>query len=288
MNNNEKQFEQFVRDIKFDDKPDYGHRDRLEQRLLSILSRQPRHKQQPLKIWRIIMKSRIIKLAAAAVIIIAVIVGINHLGGTISGSSVAWGRIAENVRQIDTFMFSLSIKVTDSPTEKLPQQVHAKWRIYLSGQYGFRMDIYANDKVVSWFVPAGSDTIITVIPDEKKWTKMPLSENQLQQAQQKEKDPREYIKRFVSRPYKQLGRATIDGIAVEGIEVNNPPTDGEPLENAVGRLWVDVTTQLPVRVEIEGTAEGNPVESIMDFRWSHAVDPSVFEPNIPPDYTSIG
>jgi hypothetical protein len=216
-----------------------------------------------------------------------VIVGVHQFGGSIGGSSVAWGHVAENVRQIDTFMFSLSIKVAASPTEKVPQQVHAKWRIYLSEQYGFRMDIYANDKVVSWFVPAGSDTITTVIPDEKKWTKMPLSESQLQQEQQKDKDPREYINRFMSRPYKQLGQATIDGITVEGIEVNNPPTNGEPLENAMGRLWVDVATQLPVRIEIEGTAERNPVQCIMDFRWSQAVDPSVFEPNIPSDYTAI-
>jgi hypothetical protein len=42
-------------------------------------------------IWRIVMKSRITKLAAAAVIIIAVLIGINHFGGPIDGSSVAYG-----------------------------------------------------------------------------------------------------------------------------------------------------------------------------------------------------
>ncbi len=42
-------------------------------------------------IWRIIMKNRITKLAAVAVIIIAVLIGINQFGGSIGGDSVAFG-----------------------------------------------------------------------------------------------------------------------------------------------------------------------------------------------------
>jgi len=42
-------------------------------------------------IWRIIMKSRITKLAAAAVIIIAVLIGISHLGGPIDIATPAYG-----------------------------------------------------------------------------------------------------------------------------------------------------------------------------------------------------
>lgn len=41
-------------------------------------------------IWRIIMKSKITKLAAAAVIIVAVFVGIHYLGGSIDGASAAF------------------------------------------------------------------------------------------------------------------------------------------------------------------------------------------------------
>ena len=72
MNDNNKQFENFVRQIKFDDTPDASHRDRLEQDLLAALAKQT---PQQIKVWRTIMKSRITKLAAAAVIImIAVLV----------------------------------------------------------------------------------------------------------------------------------------------------------------------------------------------------------------------
>ncbi|MHC4395479.1 MAG: hypothetical protein ACYS1A_07460 [Planctomycetota bacterium] len=49
--------------------------------------------QKPESIWRIILKSRITKLAVAAVIIIAVMIGINHFGGSIDVTSVAWGEV---------------------------------------------------------------------------------------------------------------------------------------------------------------------------------------------------
>ncbi len=75
MNDNEKQFENFISDIKFDDTPDPKHRDKLEQDLLAAIQKQP----QQIKNWRIIMKSRITKLAAAAVIIIAAVLSINIL-----------------------------------------------------------------------------------------------------------------------------------------------------------------------------------------------------------------
>jgi hypothetical protein len=92
---------------------------------------------------------------------------------------------------------------------------------------------------------------------------------------------------FLARPQKELGRSVIDGVAVEGIEVTDPPTEGEKLENAVGRLWVDIETELPIRIEIEGAADGQAVRWLMEFQWSEAVAPALFEPNIPSDYTPL-
>ena len=101
------------------------------------------------------------------------------------------------------------------------------------------------------------------------------------------KDPAEYIRQFLARPQKELGRSVIDGVPVEGIEVTDPPTDGGKLENSVGRMWVDVRTELPIRIEIEGTADGVPVRWRMEFKWSEAVPASIFEPNIPNDYMPL-
>jgi len=79
MNNDQRQFEKFVRGIKFDDRPDPKHRDRLEQNLLAAMAKQTRQKQEPLKIWRIIMKGKITKLATAAVVILIVTLGITFI-----------------------------------------------------------------------------------------------------------------------------------------------------------------------------------------------------------------
>jgi len=75
MDDNGKQFEYFVRGINFDDNPDYNHRDKLEKDILAVLAKQTQQQET----WRIIMKSPITKLAAAAVIIIAVALSIIFL-----------------------------------------------------------------------------------------------------------------------------------------------------------------------------------------------------------------
>ncbi|MCP4256569.1 MAG: hypothetical protein GY774_03470, partial [Planctomycetes bacterium] len=51
------------------------------------------------------MKSRITKLAAAAVIVIAVMIGMNQLVG--SAGSVAWGEVVRNIEASPGFVFRL-------------------------------------------------------------------------------------------------------------------------------------------------------------------------------------
>lgn len=73
MTNDEKHFKNFIASIEFDDTPGYNHREELEQDLRAALARQSGRKPQPLSIWRTIMNNRITRIAAAAVIAIAVL-----------------------------------------------------------------------------------------------------------------------------------------------------------------------------------------------------------------------
>jgi len=72
MNDNEKYIEEFVNDIPFD-APDDEHRDELKKQLLNAF---PKHRLQPtihtVNVWRKIMKNSITRIAAAAVIIVAI------------------------------------------------------------------------------------------------------------------------------------------------------------------------------------------------------------------------
>ena len=97
MDDKEKQFEDFVRQIEFDDTPDPNHRDRLEQDLLAALAKQaPRQTE----IWRAIMKSRVTKLATAAVITIAVLIGIHHFKGSVNLATPAFAKMIQEMKKM--------------------------------------------------------------------------------------------------------------------------------------------------------------------------------------------
>ena len=93
MDDNERQFEDFIRDIKFNDTPDPRHRNNLEQDLLAAFQKQPRR----IKMWRIIMKNRITKLATAAAILI---VALYMLAGNLSPT--AWA-IEQTIEALQNF-----------------------------------------------------------------------------------------------------------------------------------------------------------------------------------------
>ena len=110
MNDREKEFENLVRDIRFDDTPDHNHRDRLEHNLLTALNAQSRHKTRTMRIWRIIMKNDITKLAAAA-LIIALLVGICQIDAT----RVAFAR---TTKVVSTGLAGLKAFILDMKTRE--------------------------------------------------------------------------------------------------------------------------------------------------------------------------
>ncbi len=95
MNYDEKQFEDFVSEIEFNVTPDLEHRDKLERKLLRIMTGQPRR----LEIWRIIMKSHVTKLAAAVVITSAVLLTVTILDRT---STPVWA-VENTAKALDRF-----------------------------------------------------------------------------------------------------------------------------------------------------------------------------------------
>ena len=250
--------------------------DALDARVHADIDAAPAREQGAIR--RTIMMHPIAKLTAAAAVILAGLLGLNMISGP--GGGVVWAAIPGHIDDIDTFMFRLTMGVGGKDI--------GQWTFYLSERYGFRMDIgAAGEAVASWYVAPDSDTLITVMPSAKTWMKRPLTPEEQTMPDEYE-DPADYINRFLAHGYKELGRSVIDGVEVEGIEVADPPTKGQKLQNSVGRLWVDVETELPIRIEIEGTADGRAVRWLMEFKWGQAVDPAAFEPNIPSGYTPLG
>ncbi len=239
--------------------------------------------QQPkeLKIWRIIMKSRITKLAAAAVIIVAVILGLTFTGGP-DMASVAWAEVIEKVEQISALTYDMTTEISYPGNKTLTYQSEN----YVAGDYGTRSSISMNGEVfvVKYLLPR-KKLAYHIRPKYKTYIRIDLSDEQAARGKDPD-DPRTWLKTILSGDYTELGRDNINGVAVEGIKCSRLEMTGE---DSVMRLWVGVETNLPVRIEVEMfSMEGGqmrPHKYVMEnFQWDVELDESVFEPNIPDDY----
>ncbi|MHC4756697.1 MAG: hypothetical protein ACYTBP_16330, partial [Planctomycetota bacterium] len=242
-------------------------------------------------IWRIIMKSRIIKLTAAVVIIIAVMIGINQFGGSLHMAGVAWGEVVNKVEQIESFIFQHKMSIKGSAGMPEGTTVDIESTVYVSSEYGLRQDQYIGGKAIGInYVPPSGTVITALMPHMKKYVMASMTEEQIRKMHE-EVNPTGMIKEFMSFEHTELGREIIDGIEAEGIEVDDPKFLAFMFENAKGCLWVDVQTDLPVRIEIEGVSSGGSVETKIvayEFDWNAGLEPDVFEPNIPDDYALHG
>jgi hypothetical protein len=232
-------------------------------------------------IWRIIMKSKITKIAAAAVIIGAVVLGLNITGGP-DIASVTWAEVIEKVEQIPALSFDMKTEISYTENKKLTIQSEN----YVAGDYGTKSSLYMNGElfVLKYRLP-NKNLAYIIRPKDKTYMRMNLSDEQVNKGQDPD-DPRTWLKMILSGDYKKLGHTSIGGIEAEGIESNKSEIAGE---GTVMRLWVDVETNLPVRIEVEGqkmeAGEKRPHKFVMEnFQWNVELDESVFEPNIPNDY----
>lgn len=232
-------------------------------------------------IWSIIMKSRTSKLAAAAVIIIAVSLGLKFFRDS---SGVAWSRVLKNVQNIQTYINRMKMTV-QSPDGS--QDVDMTF--YRSTLYGTRRDSYYQGELISkLYIPAEGNKGVELVPSQKKYVNAVFTEEQIKEIAEKN-DPRAIVKGFMCcNKYTKIGQKTIDGILVEGIEVDNEDFGATLFEKGKGRLWAAVDTDLPVLIELEGTSAGGKVQismTIDGFDWDPGLQAEDFQPIIPPDYT---
>jgi len=234
-------------------------------------------------IGRFIMKSPFTKLAAAAVIIIAVTLGLFEFSGTGTTSGVVWGEVLEMAEQVPAVVFDMTVEISGPEGKKLVLPS----RNYVAGDYGTRTDMYIDGKLskIGYRLPTQKVAYVVRV-DQKEYWRYELSDEGAAQGQDPD-DPRTWLKMILSGGgYTELGRAEINGVAVEGIEGNRTEKTGE---NCIMRVWVDVKTNLPVQIVMEtlGKEGGQmrPHKFVMEnFEWNASLDESIFEPNIPDDY----
>jgi hypothetical protein len=237
-------------------------------------------------VWRIIMKSRITKLAVAAVVIIACLIGLSFW--RTSGSGIALADVLARIEQVKVYRYKWSVKMTgeEPPGKPINYEVHATDLISEEhGRKSIREERDPNGGE-SWFqeeyyLPQ-KKTKILIRPKQKKYARIEFED--MFEGLQELEDPRtSWIKEILESKYASLGRATVDGIEVEGFQKRWD--EGNP---GVSTIWVDVKTRLPVRYE-EDNMHGKMRTRIAqyDFQWDVPIDAAEFEPAIPDDYTRL-
>ncbi|MGB2864831.1 MAG: hypothetical protein WBC05_16005 [Sedimentisphaerales bacterium] len=286
MNDNKENIEQVLEHVTFDEEPDRGHQDLLEQKLLlNFNAAQSRHNST----WRIIMNNKMAKLAAAAVIMIGVFVGYEIFKGT---SSVSWAQVRERVAAVRAVVYKA--KVTGSERgEPFTVRMEA-----IQADDGTRMDAYMGAQLLSrTFLLTNEKSYVTLFPAQKKYMIVELTE----EIRRQNGDPKIMVEAFLQGDYKELGRSEINGVTVEGVESHSVSpsagfpggdelmgaVEGEFPGEVVGRLWVDVATGWPVEVTLDITGEDGKEQMtvvVSGFQWEAQVDPDTFGSVIPEGY----
>lgn len=290
MNDSKKNLEQLLEDLTFDDAPDLGHRDLLEQKLL--LDFQTVGSRQNFK-WRTVMNTNMTKLAAAAVLLVSVFVGFKLFDGT---SSVAWAQVRAHVAAVKAVIYKAEVNATENG-----KPVQFRIQATLADEYGTRMDTYMGTELVGRsFTLADKKTQISIFPKQKKYIEVALTE----EIRRENGDPKLIVETFLKGDYKELGRREVNGITLKGIQSESvSPTAGFPggrglmdalqdksSAKVLATLWVDVATSWPVEITLDITdADGKEQMTIVvnDFQWDAQFDPATFASIIPEGYTRM-
>lgn len=197
-------------------------------------------------------------------------------------SGVAWGKVVERVEKASTVtvqVHTLRNRERVMANNSMPGELTG----YVSRKFGARVDTMARGKEVLRFYFS---------PDAKYVTMYDFNTRKLERSAYNGSagdafgvrflnDPTRGVKEFFFHAFKKIGKSTIDGKAVEGIEaildknVQNP--EKKPHEILTKRLWVDVITGFPIRVEISMMDLGEGIVQVIDYRWNVPLDPAIFQ-----------
>ena len=274
------------------------------QTLKTAYTRTVEHKaaQREPSIWRFVVRNPSVKLAIAAVIVIACLIGLSLWRTT--GSGIALADVLARVERVKACSFKRSLHFwSEKVTGKDPNKPYIRGTFLKSQEYGWkakieRLDPNGGESTFSEYclVPQ-KKTTIAISHKEKKYTRKEQDDGffeRIQKANIDITDPHTFLKQMLKTKYESLGRSTMDGIEVEGFRTTDPNCFGEENCQIDAKVWVDVKTRLPVRydslISEEVNQRGDKMRNRIveyDFQWDVPVAAADFEPVIPEDYASL-
>ena len=237
-------------------------------------------------IWRIIMRSRIPKLTAAAAIAIIVLGGITFWPGSGPengkwwlGPTPVWGQ--EILAKLDTIKAVTCREQTIWIDPDGSTHTSDTWNLFYVSRDSYRRDIYGGDflREIQWYVPDGDGTLHQSIRYDLKSYFTNSGEGSFGS-----RDPIERMRSFVrllDKADKLLGQTVIEGCNCVGFEISASKYGDNPQE-WLDRIWFDVETKLPVLIEEEIPCPRDKTQT--DFHpYIWVQDQFDYNPNLPPD-----
>ena len=289
-----KHIEQLAQNIHF--RPDEKTDERILAEAEAALRNRTFPATKPEKMRIIIMRNPIIRIAVAAVVVIACVIGLSLWRTT--GSGIALADVLARMEQVKAFRYKWSTKVTGEDPNK-PYNFERHATTLESQEYGKKTTMEELDPnggkstFVEVYTFPDKKTKIIIRHKAKKYVRWELDDGFAERLWQ-QNDPRTFLKQILKTKYESLGRVTIDGIEVEGFQTTDPNffllRGGENSQIDV-KVWVDVKTRLPVRYDYvyfdkmgdKIIEDGHVV--MHDFQWDVPVAAAEFKPVIPDDYT---
>jgi len=280
---------------------------RLASQESGLDSRQTLHKKSEphKKIWRTIMDSRITRYSAAATILVAAsLVLFDPLGMFGGRHGVVLAEVAERMNEVQT----ITHKERRIYYEIGKEEPMLKTNVvkYLSFERGVVEEQYdeAGSLMYRVYILKDPPQIIFVLIEQKKYLKLPLADSWARLMEHL--TPKDIVGHFKAGDCKDLGPAQVDGHDVEGFETNNSemwPIPERyrflfPIKDIKWQFWIDIDKDLPLPVaaDLEVTT-GRGLFTLFkelritchdyDMDYDQIIPPTVFDPNIPADYTPL-
>ncbi len=231
-------------------------------------------------IWRIVMKNKMTKLIAAAVVIIAILAGLPFLSD--DGSGVVLADVLAKVEQARAYMYKMTV-------------MGNVITVTASTEHGIKIDTDTADpetgEIITQqtFILPDEKVMVTILPEQKMYMQMEYDNEFFDKVEKENNDPRIMIKQIMNSQYTELGRSVINDIEVVGFQTNDPAVVESLAEDVNVVLWVDIDTWLPVRTDIEFTTNEQVTISltINEYQWDIPVIASDFKPVIPEGFTAL-
>ncbi len=252
----------------------------------------------PHKIWRIIMKSTITKIAAAAVITIAVIIVVSQIGGT----KGAFAKVIENVKNAESVSFMHKQKLGSQPAMVFKMYIQGKkLRGDLVAVEGQVQDV---EKLQREMQQRNLPALLSYITDftqkdglqldhfRKTFTRIKVDDRVASEVTKT--NLIEQFRNVKPENAERIGEESHDGrnidvYVVKDVELMGVKAKLSGKEGDRMRVWVDRGSRLPVRVLLEASfeAEGKSQDwlDFYDFTWNEPLDENLFKLAAPEGYT---